>query len=176
MANSLYRVMRRAIGAIGRVGARTHFALTTSLACVSLVACDPLWSMNISQSLKSATAPECIAATLRARPEVDSLTVLRDGELAFHLREPTGVRSYSPGLVRLERAADTAATLQIELWWHFPAAGVTASPERTRRLTAFGREVAEQVRRACAPEAPSAVSCKIIGPRLLPGGTCDPPA
>jgi hypothetical protein len=105
VTNYLHRASRRAMSVIGRSGARRRFAPAASIAVVALAACDPLWTMNISQSLRHATAPECIAATLRARPEVDSLVVRRDGELAFHLREPTGVRSFRRTPPRVSRSS-----------------------------------------------------------------------
>ena len=159
---------RRAQG----VGRRAVAASLFSVA--GLAACDPSWRMSIEQPLTPASAPACVQATLRARPEIDSVRAETESEITFRLREPAVPEGSIPGWVRLERAADSAATFRLELWWHFPAADVLETPERTRQLAAFGREVAEQVRRACAPNAPSATSCRMLSPPLSGGGTCDP--
>lgn len=146
----------------------------------ALAACDPSWSLAFRQRIAPATLQSCIANVLRADARVDTVFGTPDGDLGFALRDSALHQRRRSGWVTVEKArkdtVDTLRTLEIAVLWRFPAAGVSADSARTRQLVSFGREVTEQVRRTCTPSVPSAVSCRVTGAPLRPGGGCEPAA
>ena len=144
------------------------------LALVGVGACDPLWSLAIRQPVAPATDAQCVAGVLRADARVDSVGAPERSDVMFFLRDSAVPGGRRRAHVSIERTRDTLRTLQVDVEWRFPAAGIEADSARTRQLAAFAREVAEKIRLACSNGVPSAPSCRILGPPLIARHECEP--
>jgi hypothetical protein len=141
---------------------------------VSLAACDPAWHVAIQQPITPIVTRECIATALGTSPHIDSVRTERYSLLSFLVPDSTVPMRRRQGWGEVKHARDSVALLELSIEWRFPAAGVGASPERTRYLAGVGRDLAERVRVACAPELPNTTSCRLKG--IFMNKSCDDPS
>jgi hypothetical protein len=142
------------------------------VALLKLAACDPSWHMTLSQPIAPATTTQCIVSVLQASTEVDS--VMNDPVRGVYFAVPDSTLRVGSrvGWISLDRPADSLPVLKLSIEWRFPIGGVYATPEQTHHLADLGAKLVGRVRSTCAPDVPSAVSCRIEGPPLTSKPPC----
>jgi hypothetical protein len=147
---------------------RTPAASLRVLVLVLVAACDPIAGVSLRQSLRPAPAFDCVRAALAASPLVAGVQPLeyqpRSGmrSLALFLRDTVTAPGAMPPRVDLVMLRGDTTELRVFVGY-FGATTSRLKPASVARLTAAAEPIARLIRAACAPDAPVAVRCIVVG-------------
>jgi len=135
-------------------------------AMLAFTACDPLFSTQYRQPIAPITADQCVETALRSSPLVaivsrDKDPDSRDVTSSYHIvvRDSATAGGEWDGQAAREQKGDSA---WVRLSYQYM--GFATPPRSDRaRWESEAYEILESVRARCAPEAPSAVTCRAGG-------------
>ena len=144
--------------------------LVATLLILLAAGCDPVGVMRLRQTLNPVPAPSCVASAIADSPHA-TLIQVASGESGLHyvvLQDPTDPGVSRHAEVVSEAPSDTGQVVTVRFIW----IGTTQSrsAEEQALMVRLATPLLEDIRRACAPNAPSAVACTLSG--TGPGGTC----
>ena len=146
---------------------RLPACIVTCVLTLAATSCDPLFSTRHRQALVPAAPAGCLANVLRGSALVAAVTVDSVGRDARVLaRFQVAVRDTATrgghwdGEVA--ETADENGTLWATVTYTYAGFAQPTDDQRIR-WDAQSRELLEQLRQACAPEAPPAVECQSLG-------------
>lgn len=138
--------------------------LTTIAVVLAATACDPLWSLHLSQAPWPAPGRRCLDSALTASPHVEQILGLKrwgnTNRFTLKLRDENANWREPTLEIKGPQAADSAVTVSFAYYWMGSA---QLQPRDEVAFARLGTEVIEDLRRACAPSAPADVECRYGG-------------
>ena len=135
-------------------------------AAFALAGCDPIFSTQYRQPLAPLSADQCVESALRSSPLVAIVNRVRNEGARnvtslYHIvvRDSATVGGDWDGEAAREQRGDSA---WVRVSYAYPG---FATPRKSDRARWEGQahEILESVRARCAPEVPSAITCKAAG-------------